>query len=107
LLLSGPAGPGEATGIWLLATAGGPLRKLQDDASGAAASPDGAQIAFFRRAYTEIWLMSPGSEQSRRLAVAKPRYEFAALAWPQDGRRVAYMRRSGRTRSLRSKATTW
>ena len=95
MLVSGPAGPKERTGLWVLPAAGGALRKLADDAWGAAPSPDGSQIAFRRPPGKEIWLLNVAGGQPRRLVSVSPGYWFEeALAWSPDGQRVAYLKRN-------------
>lgn len=95
MLLSGPAGPKERTGLWVLPVTGGPLRKLEEDAWGAALSQDGSRIAFRRASGTELWLVSAAGGDSRRLATAPPGYSFEeALAWSPDGHRIAYLKRN-------------
>ena len=95
MLVSGPAGPGEQTGVWVLSATGGALRKLAGGAWGAVPSPDGSQIAFRCPPGTEIWLLSAAGGQPRRLVSASPGYWFEeALAWSPDGRRIAYLKRN-------------
>ncbi|MBM3747874.1 MAG: hypothetical protein FJW34_18965, partial [Acidobacteria bacterium] len=81
--------------MWVLPVAGGPLQKLQEDAWGAALSPDGSRIAFRRSSGTEIRLVNAQGGEPRRLVSAPPGYSFEeALAWSPDGRRIAYLKRS-------------
>jgi len=94
LLISGPAAPGERTGIWVLPARGGPLEKLGENAWGAAVSPDSARIAFVTSSYNEVWVISSAGGQPRLLASAEPGYMFTWVAWSPDGRRVAYLKRS-------------
>ena len=90
LLVSGPAGPKDRTGIWVLAVADGTLSKLRDDAWGAVPSPDGSWIAFRRASAPEIWLMTGSGGRLRRLFTAPPGYGFRErLAWSPDGTRLA------------------
>jgi Tol biopolymer transport system component len=92
LLVSGPAGPKDRTGIWVLPVIGG-LRKLQDSAEGAAPSPDGTRIAFHRG--TEIWLMNASGEAAHPVLAAPEEYGFSEeLAWSPEGRRIAFGRRN-------------
>ena len=91
LLVSGPAGPRDRTGIWILPVAGGMLKKLQGDARGAVLSPDNSQIAFLRSSVQEIWLMNASGEGVRRLLVAPSGYGFTEkLAWSPDSQRIAF-----------------
>ncbi len=95
LLVSGPAGPQERTGLWVLPVTGGPMRKLEDDAWGAALSPDGSRVVFRRTSGMELWLVSSAGGEPRRLVTAPPGYSFEeALAWSPDGRRIAYLKRN-------------
>jgi Tol biopolymer transport system component len=69
------------------------MRKLQDDASGAVPSPDGAIVAFHRGA--DIWLVDASAEMPRRAISAPDGYGFVeALAWSADSRRIAFGRRN-------------
>lgn len=79
----------------MLPVGGGPLRKLQADAWGAALSPDGSRAAFRRSSGREIWLADTAGGEARRLVSAPPGCAFEeALAWSGDGRRIAYLKRS-------------
>jgi Tol biopolymer transport system component len=88
--VSGPAGPNDRTGIWVLTIVGGAIRKLRDDAVGAVVSPDGARIAFVST--NEIWLMGANGEDANRLAIAEEGYGFDELAWPPDGHSLVDMK---------------
>ncbi|MEK7406164.1 MAG: hypothetical protein AAB225_13750 [Acidobacteriota bacterium] len=93
MLVSGPAGPKESTGIWVLPAAGGPLRKLEENAWAAVMSPDDSRIVFHRGA--GIWVVDAAGREPRQLLAARPGYYFIeALAWSPDGRRIAFGRRS-------------
>jgi len=81
--------PGERTAIWAVSALTGVLRKLREDAWGAAASPDGSQIAFANGLRSEIWLMGANGEQPRKLRRGEPGDRFFTLAWSPDGRRIA------------------
>lgn len=88
--MSGPAGPNDRTGIWVLTIVGGTIRKLRDDASGAVLSPDGSRIAFVSN--NEIWLMGMNGEDANRLAVVEEGYGFEQLEWSPDGQSLADMK---------------
>jgi len=94
LLVSGPAEPGEQTGLWVLPAMGGPLHKLAENAWCAAVSPDDRRIAFISSDCSEVWVMGSGGGQPRRLAKAEPGYTFTWVAWSPDSRRVAGLKRS-------------
>ena len=87
---------GRPTSAWVVSVMGGPPRKLRDDASPWAVSPDGSLIAFgtgrgfFR--YGEIWLMGPQGEEARRLVAGSEDDGFFWAAWSPTGRRIAYAR---------------
>jgi Tol biopolymer transport system component len=88
--VSGPAGPNDRTGIWILTIVGGAIRKLRDDAVEAAVSPDGSRIAFVSK--NEIWLMGVNGENANRLGGAEEGYGFDQLAWSPDGQSLADMK---------------
>jgi len=92
LLISGPAGPKDRTGIWVVASTGNELQKLRDDAWAAVPSPDGSRIAFTRaRAGAELWVMTSGGEQSHRVFTAPAGYGLMdPIAWSADGRRLVF-----------------
>lgn len=91
--MSGPYGPKERSGIWVVPAAGGALRKLHENAWGAILSPDDSRIAFHRG--RGIWLVDAAGGEPRELLAAPPGYSFIeALAWARDGRRIAFGKRS-------------
>ncbi len=91
MLVSGPAGPRDRTGIWVLPAAGGSLRKVQEDARGAVLSPDSSQIAFVRNSVHEIWLVGASGEGPHRLVVPPRGYGLSEkLSWSPDGQRLAF-----------------
>lgn len=94
MLVSGPGGPNDRTGIWVLTIVGGAIRKLRDDGIGAVVSPDGSRIAFVSN--NEISLMGINGEDGRRLAVAEKGYGFAQLAWSPDGQSLTDMKSNTR-----------
>lgn len=92
MLVSGPAGPKDRSGIWILTLSTGVLHKLVDDAlGGAALSPDESHIVFRRTSVPEIWIMKTTGEEPRKLlGVSADSVHDARLAWFPDGRRIAF-----------------
>jgi len=92
LLVSGPAGPKDRTGIWTLSLADGALRKLVDDAKGGAAlSPDESLILFRRSSAPEIWIVKTNGEEPRKLlADSRDGAHDSRLVWLPDGHRFAF-----------------
>ncbi len=92
MLVSGPAGPTDRSGIWILSLSSGELHKLTDDAmAGAALSPDQLRIVFRRTSSPGIWIMNAtGEDQRKLLAAPLDGAHDARLAWFPDGRRIAY-----------------
>ena len=90
--MSGPAGPKDRSGIWILPLATHKLSKLIDDAlGGAALSPDQSQIIFRRTSVPEIWIMkSNGAKPRRLLTIPGDSIHDSRLAWFPNGRRFAF-----------------
>jgi Tol biopolymer transport system component len=63
--VSGPVGPQEKHGIWVISIIGVSLHKLRDDARDAAISPDGSQIAFADANTRDLWVMNSDGSQAR------------------------------------------
>jgi Tol biopolymer transport system component len=89
--------PGGSTSIWMVSLLGRAPRKIRDDATAWSASPDGSQIAFTAVeglfGSREIWLMSKGGEQARKLyAVTDENSGFTNVTWSPDGKRVGYLK---------------
>ncbi len=93
MLVSGPYGPKEKSGIWVIPARGGQVRKLLDDASaGAVLSPDDTRVAFRRG--QGIWLADVAGGQPRRLFAAPPGYSpTQEVSWSPDGHRIAFGKR--------------
>ncbi len=103
---------GESGGhrsAWALSALGAPARKLRDDTDPQAPSPDGTQILHLgmsrRDSFTssEIWLMSPQGEESRRILTAAENEWFGWPAWSPTGQRIAYLRYHGDGVSIESR----
>ncbi|HMD85193.1 MAG TPA: protein kinase [Terriglobia bacterium] len=89
--------PGKPTSAWVVSVMGGPPRKLRDDASPWAVSPDGTQIAFgtghgAHGHYGELWVMGAQGEDPHRLVAASEVDGVFIAAWSPDGQRIAYGR---------------
>jgi Tol biopolymer transport system component len=71
----------------------GTVRKINDDGSSPAVSPDGSQVAFLKgtKMRQELWLMSANGAAPRKLAGEEGDY-FGSIAWSPDGGRIAYSR---------------
>jgi serine/threonine protein kinase len=86
----------QPTSAWVVSVMGGPPRKLRDDASPWAVSPDGTLIAFGTGSsfggYGEMWLMGAQGEEPRRLVAGSKDDGFFWAAWSPDGQRIAYGR---------------
>jgi Tol biopolymer transport system component/DNA-binding winged helix-turn-helix (wHTH) protein len=84
---------GERPSLWDLSIFSGTARKINDDGSSPAVSPDGSQVAFLKgtKLRQELWLMSSNGAEPRKLAGEEGDY-FGSIAWSPDGRRIAYSR---------------
>jgi WD40 repeat protein len=91
MLISGPSGPNDRTGIWLYSIAGRTFRLLRDDGRGAVPSPDGSRIAYVSGA-DEIWVMDPDGENANRIVPGLKGYFSERIAWSPDGQRLAVLR---------------
>lgn len=93
ILATSVAGPAEQPALWQLSTVGGSPRKLAEQASDAAVSPDGSQIIFLKGApkSQELWLMSSDGAQPRKIAGDLGDL-FRSPAWSPDGKQIVYLR---------------
>src|SRR5258706_7254977 len=103
LLATWEAGPREPTSIWEISLIGGSPRKLIDQGSWPAISPDGSQVVFLtaetqskqlffmRSENREIWLMRADGDGARKLIDGGADF-FGAPAWAPDGKHIAYVR---------------
>lgn len=68
---------------------GATIRKLRDDASGAAVSPDGNSIIFTSADMKQVLAMGIDGQNVRTLfSAAQPNIRFAGVSWSPDGRRI-------------------
>jgi eukaryotic-like serine/threonine-protein kinase len=77
--------------LWKISALTGKISKLKDDATDAAASPDGHQILYVDPSSRELWLMGPDGEDAHRIMALEPSDEFSGLAWAPNSRRFAYL----------------
>ena len=84
---------GERPSLWDLSILSGTARKINDDGSSPAVSPDGSQVAFLKgtKMRQQLWLMSANGAEPRKLAGEEGDY-FGSIAWSPDGGRIAYSR---------------
>ncbi len=101
MLVSGPLGPKDRSGIWVFPLDGAAPRKLIDDANFAALSPDDSRIVFRRG--PEVWVIDAYGEGARQIATVPQGYWlYEDLAWSPDGRRVASGKRKSDEFSIES-----
>jgi Tol biopolymer transport system component len=91
LLVSGPVGPQEKQGIWVISVVGVSLHKLRDDAHYADISPDGSQIAFIDSNRKDLWIMNADGSQARSFLQPAEGYQLYHPMWFPDGRRLLYI----------------
>jgi len=85
--------PGPDTSLWILSVVGtAPPRKVRDDVSLAAVSPDGTSIAFTNGASTGLWLMRSDGSEPRRLSALPAPQTFEALSWYPGTQRLAVVK---------------
>jgi Tol biopolymer transport system component len=79
--------------LWELSALGGNARRLSDDGTSPAVSPDGKEIAFVagKNLREEVWLMAADGGQPRRL-LGEEGDIFGTLAWSPDSSKIAYTR---------------
>jgi Tol biopolymer transport system component/DNA-binding winged helix-turn-helix (wHTH) protein len=84
---------GERPSLWDLSILSGTVRRINDDGSSPAVSPEGTQVAFLKgtKMRQQLWLMSSNGAEPRKL-VGKEGDYFGSIAWSPDGRRIAYSR---------------
>jgi Tol biopolymer transport system component/DNA-binding winged helix-turn-helix (wHTH) protein len=84
---------GEKPSLWDLSILGGTVRRINDDGSAPAVSPEGTQVAFLKgpKMRQQLWLMSANGAEPRKLVGEEGDY-FGSIAWSPDGRRIAYSR---------------
>ena len=103
LLATWTAGPREPSSIWEISLIGGSPRKLIEQGSWPAVSPDGSQVVFLsaetqskelfymRSENREIWLMRADGDGARKLIDGGSDF-LGAPAWSPDGKHIAYVR---------------
>jgi len=95
-------GEDKGYSIWTLSILGGPPRKLRERAWANSVSPDGSLITFTSGEaatfpYYELWVMGPGGEEARKIAIADQNRRFLEAVWAPDGRRIATLAWGART----------
>jgi Tol biopolymer transport system component len=92
LLVSGPVGPQEKQGIWVISVVGVSLHKLRDDAHFADISPDGSQIAFVDSNSKDLWVMNADGSQARSFYKPEEGYDLYRPMWFPNGQRLLYFK---------------
>ena len=92
LLVSGPVGPQEKHGIWVISVIGVSLHKLRDDARWADISPDGSRIAFSDTNTKDLWVMNADGSQARPFLKPDGGDRLYYPMWFPNGRRLLYTR---------------
>ncbi|HSB74826.1 MAG TPA: hypothetical protein VLC12_04200, partial [Terriglobales bacterium] len=95
LLTSWSSSSGASSGLWVVSLLGG-ARQISDQGNIGSVSPDGARIAFIKGndgpfgMGRELWLMSAGGGDQRKLASSASNEVLANPSWSPDGRWIAY-----------------
>lgn len=90
--MSGPVGPQEKQGIWVISIIGVSLHKLRDDAHLAAISPDGSQIAYVDANTKDLWVMNADGSQAKSILKPENGYQLFHPLWFPNGRRILYVK---------------
>ena len=78
---------------WLVSIFTGPINRIGGNASGAAISPDGSQIALLTGGPPrEVWVRSTRGEEPRRVVTVDTDSMLLGFAWCPNGQRFAYIR---------------
>lgn len=89
--MSGPVGPEEKRGIWVISVIGATLRKLRDEAFDASVSSDGSQIVFRDAQSRDIWVMGADGQQAHLLIKRSgENIHLFKPSWFPNGQRIAY-----------------
>ena len=85
------ASNGWPTNLWEISVVGGSARRIIDNGSQPAVSPNGKQIAFVAGPplHERIWLASMFGESPHEL-IGQDGDLFGTISWSPDGRRIAY-----------------
>lgn len=83
--------PNRRSSLWEISALGGSPRKILDDASQPAVSPDGKSLAYFAGAMLRerLYVAGMGGEQPRVVA-GNDGDLFGRIAWSPDSRKIAY-----------------
>jgi Tol biopolymer transport system component/DNA-binding winged helix-turn-helix (wHTH) protein len=85
------AGSGRSPSLWEVSVLGGGARKVVDEGSQPAVSPDGKQIAFLAGPplHQRIWLAGVFGEAPREL-LGEDGDLFGTISWSPNGEKIAY-----------------
>ncbi|HEX8816355.1 MAG TPA: hypothetical protein VF753_12710 [Terriglobales bacterium] len=90
--MSGPVGPQEKFGVYVISIIGVSIQKLRDDARYADISPDGSQIVFADYNTKDLWVMNADGSQSRSFLKPEPGVQLYQPTWSPNGRRIFYVK---------------